>query len=271
MEIFKYLRLPKPFEVSKNNIWTTHKLHEIVKMAYLNSEMPGGSCDDKFIKRTTNLIDSLNLSNKTVLDIGCGIGKHTYELGKLGYSVTGIDISEIAIKYAKEKFEKKLNNIEFINKDIFTLNFKEKYDFCLISYYLYSNFSLYNRNKLLKKIYSILNDGGMVLLDVPSTYKFQHIKNSKIWEYENRVEDPFFQLSTIKKYNNKILLKKNNYFFKSGEVLEFFDWEKHFSKQELSNELGKNSFISLKFYSNIGGTNFFSKGDHTIAILAKKL
>lgn len=40
----------------------------------------------------------------SVLEVGCGYGYLTYALAKEGFSVTGIDISEHAIKSAKENF-----------------------------------------------------------------------------------------------------------------------------------------------------------------------
>ncbi len=45
-----------------------------------------------------------NINNKTILDVGCGLGYLTFVLNKLGHKVTGLDVSSNAIKYAKENF-----------------------------------------------------------------------------------------------------------------------------------------------------------------------
>ena len=42
-----------------------------------------------------------------ILDIACGRGRHSLELYRHGYSVTGIDLSPENIKYAKEEAKKK--------------------------------------------------------------------------------------------------------------------------------------------------------------------
>ena len=55
-----------------------------------------GECD--FIEKELNYDKSLR-----VIDIGCGTGRHTIELTKRGYSVTGIDLSEAQLKRAREK------------------------------------------------------------------------------------------------------------------------------------------------------------------------
>lgn len=50
---------------------------------------------DKFIKKHAN-------DANTILDLGCGTGKHLIELSKLGYSGIGIDQSQSMIDYANK-------------------------------------------------------------------------------------------------------------------------------------------------------------------------
>jgi ubiquinone/menaquinone biosynthesis C-methylase UbiE len=40
---------------------------------------------------------------ESVLDIGCGTGKHSCELATRGYAVTGIDLSESMLRHARER------------------------------------------------------------------------------------------------------------------------------------------------------------------------
>lgn len=63
-----------------------------------------GECD--FIEKELNFDKSLK-----IIDVGCGTGRHTIELTKRGYSVTGIDLSESQLKRAREKA--KANNLLF--------------------------------------------------------------------------------------------------------------------------------------------------------------
>ena len=55
-----------------------------------------GECD--FIEEEINYDQT-----RRILDIGCGTGRHSIELAKRGYQVTGIDLSESQLKRAKEK------------------------------------------------------------------------------------------------------------------------------------------------------------------------
>jgi SAM-dependent methyltransferase len=57
--------------------------------------------------------------NKTlkILDVGCGTGRHSIELTRRGYNITGIDLSESQLKRAKEKAELLNLKINFLKED----------------------------------------------------------------------------------------------------------------------------------------------------------
>ena len=49
------------------------------------------------------MIDQLKLQgNEKILDLACGYGRHSLELARRGYDVTGIDITSEYIEYATE-------------------------------------------------------------------------------------------------------------------------------------------------------------------------
>jgi len=60
-----------------------------------------------------------------IIDIGCGTGRHSIELAKRGYKVTGIDLSESQLERAKEKTKAQNLQIDFQKHDARNLPFKE--------------------------------------------------------------------------------------------------------------------------------------------------
>lgn len=80
-----------------------------------------GECD--FIESELNYDKSLK-----ILDVGCGTGRHTIELTKRGYKVTGIDLSEGQLKFAREKAKKNNLAINFLKQDARNLSFKSEFD-----------------------------------------------------------------------------------------------------------------------------------------------
>jgi 2-polyprenyl-3-methyl-5-hydroxy-6-metoxy-1,4-benzoquinol methylase len=69
-----------------------------------------GECD--FIEKEINYDKTT-----TILDVGCGTGRHSIELSKRGYSVAGIDLSESQLKRAKEKASAQSLKIDFQKHD----------------------------------------------------------------------------------------------------------------------------------------------------------
>ena len=56
-------------------------------------------------KLLRNIIKPIKLEKGSkLLEIGCGMGLRSHLLSKLGFDVTGVDISEVGIKYAQDKY-----------------------------------------------------------------------------------------------------------------------------------------------------------------------
>lgn len=70
--------------------------------------------------------------NTSILDIGCGTGRHAIELTKRGYHIKGIDLSESQLKRAKEKASELNLNIDFQKHDARKLPFKKEFDLAIM-------------------------------------------------------------------------------------------------------------------------------------------
>lgn len=66
--------------------------------------------------------------SKTILDIGCGTGRHAIELAKRGYIVTGIDLSLDQLNKAREKADAARVNVTWIQGDARLFDLGKKYD-----------------------------------------------------------------------------------------------------------------------------------------------
>lgn len=114
---------------------------------------------DELLKRYGNDIHQ-------IINYGCGTGKHDLELTRLGYSCTGIDLSETMIEIAKKNCKNLENQIDFTVADIRTYESLKKYD-AVIS--LFHVMSYQNTNKdILRAFQSArksLDKGGLLLFD----------------------------------------------------------------------------------------------------------
>lgn len=90
-----------------------------------------GEIRAKYRTRTeyNHLKRKLNLKNKTILDLGCGSGRMSFQFAKKAKKVIGIDFSDSSINLAKSYKEKlQINNVEFFVSDIQSLNLSEPFD-----------------------------------------------------------------------------------------------------------------------------------------------
>lgn len=67
-----------------------------------------------------------------ILDVGCGTGRHSIELTKRGYSVTGIDLSASQLRRAREKAENEGLKINFLQHDARNLPFVNEFDIAIM-------------------------------------------------------------------------------------------------------------------------------------------
>jgi len=117
-----------------------------------------GECD--FIEAELGRDKSL-----TILDIGCGTGRHTIELAKRGYTVVGIDLSDSQLARAREKAERQGLHIDFKKLDARELPFENEFDAAIML--CEGGFSLMETDEMnfeiLKNAANALKDNGKLI------------------------------------------------------------------------------------------------------------
>ncbi len=70
--------------------------------------------------------------SKRILDIGCGTGRHSIELSKRGYEVTGIDLSMNMLSKARANARHAGVKPRLIQKDARNFSFRKRFDLCIM-------------------------------------------------------------------------------------------------------------------------------------------
>lgn len=120
---------------------------------------------DAFVKEVLDIADFK--AGERVLDAGCGDGFWSRVLSKLGCETVGIDISDVAVKVAKEKSDK---NQTFIVADLLKpFPFpKDYFDAVIIGVTLHHFPSAGDLSNIALNIYSCLKDNGKVVVIEPN-------------------------------------------------------------------------------------------------------
>lgn len=85
----------------------------------------------------------------SILDVGCGVGRHSIALAQMGYSVTGVDISPEYLRVAKKAAKKAGVAVNFIAADMRALGFYSQFDAAIN---LFSSFGYFKKESDDKKV-----------------------------------------------------------------------------------------------------------------------
>jgi len=112
--------------------------------------------------------DALSLSrNVKILDLCCGLGRHSIELAKRGYQVTGVDVTSQYLETARAKAKEKGVKIDFIEGEMRNISFYEEFNAAINMFTSFGFFEEEKDNlKVLKNVSNTLKPEGKFLIDV---------------------------------------------------------------------------------------------------------
>lgn len=127
------------------------------------------SCDEASLF-LDNLIAFLKIPpGSRILDCGCGKGRHSIHLSKIGFEVTGVDISKKNIAQSKKSEKKNLAFFTHDMRNLFRINY---YDVALN---LFTSFGYFEKdsenNKVIKSTVAGIKKNGWFILDFMNVEK----------------------------------------------------------------------------------------------------
>jgi SAM-dependent methyltransferase len=185
------------------------------------------------------LIDNLSeylkpAPNARILDIACGRGRHAVYLNKKGYDVTGIDLSEQSIKYARQ-FEQR--HLHFFVHDMRKLSFINYFDF---SFNLFTSFGYFETEKehvnALKSFRKGLKPEGTLVIDYFNSKKIQQNLTKQEVKTLEGIEfhiSKFVSEGKIIKHINFEHRNKVHAFEERVQAFQLADFERMFSNSGL--------------------------------------
>ncbi len=105
---------------------------------------------------------------KNVLDLGCGIGRHSILFSQAGFNTYAMDLSENAVKRAKDWSLDCGLDIDFKVADMINLPYDDEMMDAIFSYYVISHTDTKGVIEVLKQIKRVLKSQGEVYLTLGS-------------------------------------------------------------------------------------------------------
>lgn len=151
--------------------------------------------------------DSIYLARKwskegarSILDLGCGLGRHALFFTENGFKVTAVDLSKDAIKFTKEAMQEKQIDFSCKVADMLQLPFANDAFDRVFSYHVISHQDTVGVQKVIDEITRVLKPGGKVFLTLCSKEhyafldgRFPHIDENTVLKTEGaETEVPHF-------------------------------------------------------------------------------
>lgn len=260
---------PLLFENTECNIWTDPYIQLQMLKAHLDPSADGASRRQESICKTVDFILEYVKPEGRLLDLGCGPGLYTSIFKDKGCDVTGMDFNKASIEYAAER----RNDIKYIFGDYIEEYPQGGYDTIIMIYCDMGTHSDSDRDKLLRNIYSSLDDGGVFIFDVFTEGIVCDKQESENWEYARSGgfwdEDEYLLLSQTFHYpESKAFAYQYNLLTGNGNK-HFIVWDRYYADNEIIDVLKDVGFRQVSVYKNILPDNDFTSNSEMFVVAVK--
>lgn len=207
-----------------------------------------------------NIVEYLDLKKGSkVLDLACGIGRHSIYLDKIGFKVVGTDKSPNNIKKAKVSQNQ---SISFLQMEMIH-DTNHKYDGI---FNLFTSFGYVNHDYNLKTIKNIerqLKNDGTVIVDFMNTL---FVKNNLVIEETKVIDDLSFKIK--RKSDGKHIYKE----IKFNDQKDYIFQEKvmDLSLNDFENYLKIHNLKIIKTFGDYNLNEFDIKNSERLIMVIKK-
>ena len=166
-EIMKYSGRPRPFEPGEPRFWDDPHISKGMLAAHLDPESDAASRKHVTIdKDVDNLLASGFLKpGDRILDLGCGPGLYCSRLAERDLKMTGVDISERSLDYARRYALEHGVQIDYRLLNFFDIDFSGEFDAVIQCHGELNTFSDEKLDELLSRLHRALKNGGLLIFD----------------------------------------------------------------------------------------------------------
>jgi SAM-dependent methyltransferase len=208
-----------------------------------------------------NVTHYLNMpENGTILDLACGKGRHSIYLNKLGYQVTGVDLSENSIAVANESSNESLR---FKTHDM-REPMNETYDAVFNLFTSFGYFDTYEDNiKTLKAIKDSINEYGFGVIDF---FNADFIIENLVAEETKEIDGITFNIKRF--VENKKIIKEIR-FEDKGETYNFTEKVSAFTLSDFEAIMEEAGIYLLEIFGDYKLKKFYKSQSERLIMIFK--
>jgi D-alanine-D-alanine ligase len=211
-------------------------------------------------KATMNEIDTfLNITklelSENILDLCCGQGRHSIELAKRNYQfITGIDRSRYLIRLARSRAQMLGYSIKFSEGEARKIRIPDQsMDCVMIMGNSFGYFEQENEDlKVLKEANRVLNEGGIIYLDITDGEWMKANFEKRSWEW---IDDELLVCRErhLAEDQCRLISRELVTHTEKGVIADQFYAERLYNFAQLRGQLAKAGFENIEKHDNIRG------------------
>lgn len=216
------------------------------------------------IKQTK--LDGRAPASVNILDIACGAGRHVLEFARIGYRVTGNDLSGFLLEKAREEALALGIQARFTRNDMRTLSEENLYDLVVQLFTSFGYFKTEQEDRLvLGNVHRALLPGGWYCLDLINP----------IWLKRNLVpisRRSIKQATVVEKrrFAESRVIKEITITPEKGEPLHFTESVRLFSRREIETMLAETGFATDSIAGDYTGSRFEEGSSPRLILFSRK-
>ena len=213
------------------------------------------------------LVELLNLQpGARVLDLCCGIGRHSLELARRGYEVTGFDRTASYLEQARSRAETENLGVDFILGDARKFCALEEFDAVINMYTAFGYFEEPSDDRrVLLNAYASLKRGGKLLIELMSKEVLARIFQPRDWhECDGRI---FLRETEVTQ--DWSWIKNRWMLFEDGQQKEFTFGHRVYSAVELMGLLRRCGFKDVDVFGNLEGAPYDQEAQRLVTVAIK--
>jgi SAM-dependent methyltransferase len=211
-------------------------------------------------------LDAKKPESVSVLDIACGAGRHAVELARLGYSVTGNDLSPYLLEEARKEAEKCKATIAFSCCDMREIPANGDFDLVV---QLFTSFGYFDNEeddlRVFRNVNKSLKNSGWYVLDLINP---RHLEKNLVPESTRTAGD--LAVTEKRKLSGGRITKTISITSADGSTAEFTESVKLFSLEKILRMLRREGLTVEKITGNYNGEPFKEESSPRMMIFSRK-
>jgi SAM-dependent methyltransferase len=202
-----------------------------------------------------------------ILDLCCGVGRHSLEFARRGYAVTGVDRTAAYLQTAREVSAAENLDVEWVQADAREFLRPEAFDLAIN---MYTSFGYFEDpaedRRVAENLFRSLKPGGSLMIDLMGKERLARIFNPRSWD---ELPDGSLFLQERKIRDDWTWIENRWILVKDGQRREFTLGHRLYDGAGLRALLLDSGFESVALYGDMDGAPYDNDARRLVAVAHK--